>query len=106
MVESIIGFWSRYVWQTAISMSVVLAISCLLLVHFSRPRTNTAETARSDEPSLHAVIPLYPAVSIQIASRVPAWKFRREGNLVIDALSYETVIASGTIAPGGPKTVQ
>jgi anti-sigma factor RsiW len=100
LAESIMGLWNRFPWQAAISMSVLLAVSCLVIVHFSRPRTSTTEMARSDEASP------YPVVSIQIASRVPTWKFHKEGNQVIDALSYETVIASGTIAQGGPMTVR
>ena len=102
MLESIIGLWNRFTWQAAIFMSVLLAASCLVIIHFSRPRTSTTETARSDEPGPRAVVSPYPAVSIQIASRVPAWKFRREGNQVIDTLSDETVIASGTLSLGGP----
>jgi anti-sigma factor RsiW len=104
-VEFIIGLWNQFTWQWAISVSVLLVAS-LVIIHFFRPRTSTTETARSDVPIPPAVMSPYPAVSIQIASRVPAWKFHTEGNHVIDALSDETVIASGTISPVDLKPVQ
>ena len=106
MMESVMGLWNRFAWPAAISMSALLVISCLVLVHFSRPRAGTTEIARSGEPISHTDVAPYPAVSIQIESRVPAWKFHTEGNHVIDALSDETVIASGTISPGSPMPVQ
>jgi len=106
IMESILGLWNRFAWQAAISMSVLLVVSCLLIIHFSRPGASTTETARLDESNPHADMSAYPAVSIQIESRVPAWKFHTEGDHVIDALSDETIIASGTISPGSPQTVQ
>ena len=106
MMESVMGLWNRFAWPMAISMSALLIVSCLLLVHFSRSRAGTTETARSDEPIPQTDMASYPAVSIQMASRVPAWKFHTEGNHVIDALSDEIVIASGTLSPTGSKPVQ
>jgi anti-sigma factor RsiW len=99
--ESIVGLWKRFAWQAAISACMVLGVGGLLIIHFAHPATNKLETARSNERSPHAVVSEYPSVSIQIASRLPAWKFRQDGDLVMDTLSYETVIASGTLVPGG-----
>jgi len=98
--ETIIGLWRRFAWQAAGAVCV-LVVAGLLISHFSRPRISEMGTVRSNDHSRHAALAQRPVVSIQIAYRVPALKFRREGNLVVDTLAYETVVASGTLCPGG-----
>lgn len=99
VVESIVDLWNRFAVPAAIAVSLVLAVTFLLIRHFSGVRMHDMETARADGRNLQ------PAVSIQISCRLPTCTFRREGNLVVDTLSYETVVASGTLRPGDQEPV-
>jgi anti-sigma factor RsiW len=102
-LESIIGLWNRFARSATIAVSLLLFAAFLLISHLSgtriRETIHETETAPGDDRNLQ------PAISIQISYRVPTFKFRREGNLVVDTLSYETVVASGTLRPGGQEPV-
>jgi hypothetical protein len=99
IVESIVGLWNRFARLAAMAVSLLLVVTFLLVSHFSGARIHQAETSRFDDPNLQ------PVVSIQISCRLPTCQFRREGNLVIDTLSYQTIVASGTFEPGGREPV-
>jgi len=98
--SSIVWSWNRLAWPLAIAVSVLLIVTLPLLKHFSGAPVNEKETARSDRRANHS------AVSIAVSYRVPIYKFRKEGDLVVDTLSYETVVASETHWTGGQSPVQ
>ena len=98
--KSIVWSWNRFAWPLSIAVSVLLIVTLPLLKHFSGARVNEKETARSDRRANHS------AVSIQISYRVPTYKFRKEGDLVVDTLTYETVVANETLWTGGLSPVQ
>jgi hypothetical protein len=102
VAESVYGLWSRFlstrfIRLAAIPASLLLVAAFLLISHFTGARSHETETARANDRDLHA------AVSIQISYRLPARTFRREGNLVVDSLSDEIVVASGTLRPDGQE---
>jgi anti-sigma factor RsiW len=99
--ESIVGLWRRLVWPLAGAVILLLIVAFLLLNYFSGSRVPDAETARSNGHDNRST------VSIQVSYCVPTYKFRQEGNLVVDTLTCEPVVASGTLWVGseelGPK---
>jgi anti-sigma factor RsiW len=102
VAESVFGLWSRFLSNrfirlAAIPASLLLVAAFLWISHFTGARSHETETARASDRDLHA------AVSIQISYRLPARTFRREGNLVVDSLSDEIVVASGTLRPDGQE---
>lgn len=98
LFDSLIALWNRFAVSTAIAAFLLLAIGTLTVMDAFRERTHDGKIARTGESSVAS------AVSIQVSSRVPAYRFHREGNLVVDTLSYETVIASETVQPGNHET--
>jgi hypothetical protein len=120
--ESIGWSWNRLAWPLAIAAYLLLLVTFWVINYYSAlpflqskaspgerlPSVDTAETgpihemetAQPDHRDIHS------AVSIQVSYRVPIHKFRREGNLVVDTLSYATVVASGTLHTGSQQPVQ
>lgn len=120
--ESIGWSWNRVAWPLVIAAYLLLLVTFWVINYFSAfsflqsraspgerlQSVDTAETGpvqemetgQPDRRDIHS------AVSIQVSYRVPIHKFRREGNLVVDTFAYETVVASGTLRPGGQQPVQ
>ena len=98
--ESVVGLWNRFVQPLPIAAALLLIATFLLISFFSGTRVHETETARPDPLDIHS------AASIEVSYRVPTYKFRKEGNLVVDTLSYETIVASGTFWTGGQERVQ
>jgi predicted anti-sigma-YlaC factor YlaD len=96
--ESIAGSWGRLAWPLAIAASLLLIATFLVINYSSGARVH--ETAQSNGHDIHS------AVSIQVSYRVPIYKFHQEGNLVVDTLSDETIVASGTLWPDHPEPGQ
>ncbi len=96
--ESVVGAWSTLVWPLAIAASLLLIATFLLINYSSGARIHETEMARSSDRD--------STVSIQVSYRVPTYKFHQEGNLVVDTLSDETIVASGTLWPGHPEPAQ
>jgi hypothetical protein len=97
--QSIIHPWNRLAWPLAVAASLLLIATLLLIKHFSSARAPETKTLQSNGPDIHS------AVSIEISCCVPTYEFRREGDLVVDTLSCETIVASGTLGTGGQKPV-
>ena len=95
---SVVCLWDRFARPLGIAVSLVLIVTFLLIDFFSGARVR--ETVRSDGRDIQS------AVSIEVSYLVPTYKFSKEGNLVVDTLSYETVVASGTLWTGGPERVR
>jgi anti-sigma factor RsiW len=93
--ENVVCLWSRFARPLGIAVALLLIATFVLINFFSGPRVH--ETARSD---------IHSAVSIEVSYLVPTYKFSKEGDLVVDTLSYETVVASGTLWTGGQERVQ
>ena len=96
--ESVVCLWNRFARPLGLAVSLLLIVSFLLINFFSGARVH--ETVRSDGRDTHS------AVSIEVSYRVPIYKFRKQDNLVVDTLSYETIVTSGTLWTGGPERVQ
>ncbi len=79
----IVALWNRFTWPLGIAAAVLLVAAILRLNYFSRARVNDPDT-----PSV---------VSIEVSYRVPTCKFHKEGNLILDTLSYKTVVVSETL---------
>ena len=96
--ESILAFWNRFAWPLGLAVSLLLILVVLRFHPFSVVQaTQSARSNRRDNPS---------ALSIQVSYRVPVRKFRREGNWIVDTLSYQTVVASQTLWTGGQASVR
>ena len=95
--ESDVCLWNRFARPLAIAVSLLLIVTFLLINFFSGAKVHQTKTVRPD---------IHSAVSIEVSYRVPMYKFRMEGNLVVDTLSYETIVARGTLRTGGPERVQ
>lgn len=80
--ELFVALLTRLAWPLAIAASVCMA--AFLTVVFLRGRNPSPETARS------AIRDVASAISVRVTYRVPAYTFRREGNLVVDCLTFET----------------
>ncbi|MGD1017727.1 MAG: hypothetical protein ABSA12_00260 [Verrucomicrobiia bacterium] len=98
--EPLVGLWNRFAWPLAGAVCLLLVVGFLLVNHFPGVRTHRTEIARSDGRDISS------AISIQISYCAPIYKFRREGNLVVDTLSCETVVANETLWTGGQTPVQ
>jgi len=98
--ESIIVLWNRFAWPLAMAASLLLIVASLLGNYFSGARVHETEVARSDGRDKHF------AVSIQVSCCVPTYRFHQEGNLVVDTLSCETMVANETLWTGSQKPVQ
>jgi len=96
--QSVVCLWNRFARPLGIAVALLLIATFLLINFFSGARVH--ETARPDSGDIHS------AVSIEVSYLVPTYKFSKEGNLVVDTLSYETVVASGTLWTGGPERVR
>jgi predicted anti-sigma-YlaC factor YlaD len=95
IAESIVGLWNRFTRPAIIVGSMLLFVTVLLTGHFSGIKINKMQSTQFADRNLPA------AVSIEISYRVPIRQFQRQGNLVLDTMSYETVVATGIIRPGG-----
>jgi hypothetical protein len=93
LLESILDWWKRFPIAASAGAALIVGGVALMASHFTGGQKQGVETTRVH--NLH----LPPTVSIQLSSRVPTFKFRREGNAVIDTLSDETVDASATLYP-------
>jgi predicted anti-sigma-YlaC factor YlaD len=98
--KSIAGSWGRLAWPLAVAASLLLIATFLLINYSPGARVHETEMAQSSARDIHS------AVSIQVSYRVPTYKFHQEGNLVVDTLSDETIVASGTLWPDHPEPAQ
>ena len=98
--ESIVGVWHRFAWPLTAAASLLLILAFVVISHFSGARVHKTETARFDELDTHST------VSIQLSYCVPTYKFRQEGNLVVDTLTCETMVADETLWTGRQEPVE
>ena len=104
---SLIDLWKNWVRIAAISGSALSVAGILLAVHFSSTKrhetvsvpvgTSAPEVASAAENSPQA------PVSVQISYRLPTREFHQEGNLVVDTLVDETVVADGMFQASGKE---
>jgi anti-sigma factor RsiW len=78
------AWWHRLAWPVGIAACLLLAAAFVLAGRFRGARVD-------------------PAVSIQVSYRVPIHKFRQEGGLVLDTVSYETIAINETLIPAKPS---
>ncbi len=88
--------WIRFARPLAVAASVLLIVALLLVSRFSRKQPQ--QVFSSDR---HAVP---TTVSIQLSYCVPTYVFRQEGNLVVDTLACETVVASEMLLTSDQKS--
>jgi anti-sigma factor RsiW len=96
--ESLLALWRRFAVPAAISAFLLLALGALMVTNIFRGQTQGGNTIGVGEHGVPS------AVAIQVSSRVPTYRFHREGNSVVDTLSYETVVASETVRRGNQET--
>ncbi|MCX6903184.1 MAG: zf-HC2 domain-containing protein [Verrucomicrobia bacterium] len=77
------SLWRRFAWPLAVAASL-LVVAGFLLALFLRENTSSTDTAGLTGGRSHA------SILIQVSYRMPAYQFRQEGNLVIDALGWQT----------------
>lgn len=82
--------WSRLIWPLA-TAAVVVAGLLLTALFFQSPRRETMWLQSRLE---------HGTASIDVSFAVPTYTFRREGALVIDALSYRTNVVKTTLLAG------
>ena len=86
---SVAWLWIRRLWPWLAAASLLVAGALLLrpASHGPNPRL---EAGRSPNRSLDVA-------SIEVSYRVPIYTFHREGPLVTDALTYETMVVHGRL---------
>lgn len=107
--EPFARLWRSWLRLAVVPASLLVVAACLLAIHFSGvPRHETISVPTS--PRISAPAPALannpqPAVSVQLSWRLPVRRFYQEGNMAVDTLIDETVVASGTFHPGGQESV-
>jgi predicted anti-sigma-YlaC factor YlaD len=99
--KSLAGLWSYWL-RLAVVPASLLVIAALLAIHFHDTRGHQTFSVPVN-PSAHNNPEI--AVSVHMSYRLPTRQFHQEGNLVVDTLIDETVVASGTFQPGGKESV-
>jgi len=79
----IVGVWQRFAWPLGIAAALLVVAAIVGINHFSGAR-EVVHGAGS-------------VVFSEDSYQVPIHKFRAEGNLVTDNISYETVVVSETL---------
>jgi hypothetical protein len=101
MAESVIGLCKYWVRSAAIPVSVLLIAGVLLAVKFSGTRSREIIPVPVT-PRLAVTAPggngLQTSVSLEMSYRTR--QFHQEGNLVVDTLVNETVVANGALLLG------
>jgi anti-sigma factor RsiW len=87
---SVAWLWLRRLRPWLAAAGLLLA-GALLIRPVSHWPNRRLETDRSPNPSLAA------SASIEVSYQVPTYTFHREGRLVTDALTYETVVVHGRL---------
>jgi predicted anti-sigma-YlaC factor YlaD len=90
--------WKRFFRLAAIPASLLLIAVFLLMTYFPGTRMSHKETISFVDNNLR------PAVAIQISYHTLHCQFHREGNLVTDTVSDETVVASGMLRPDSQES--
>jgi len=88
---SIVGFWRPFAWPFATVVSLLLMVGMRVFHPFSGARVHEMDATRShgrDDQS---------AVSVQVSYSVPVRIFRQDGNVVIDTIASQTVVADETL---------
>jgi anti-sigma factor RsiW len=92
-MEFIRNWWTRFAAPLSVGAAALLLGAVLWLSHFPGWREPGVGTAQRADRNLSS------AVLVQLSSHVPTYEFRREGNVVIDTLSVETVAVSVMLHP-------
>jgi anti-sigma factor RsiW len=108
IAESVVAGWLRWLRLAAIPASLLLIAALLLAFHFSGTRGH--EKAQSPVTNSLVATTALPkqspptAASVEISYHLPAYTFGQQGDRIVDALSSETVVATGIFQPGtGPS---
>jgi anti-sigma factor RsiW len=101
--ESLTCSWGYWLRLAAIPFCLLSIAVIVLASHFShKPRPEmTVKLPMPPVASREAQSP----VSVRISYRLPTQQFYQQGNLVVDTLIDETVVASGTFKPGSKASV-
>ncbi len=83
-------FWRRIALPFAAAAALVLLLITWKFHSSSEPGTHRGDAQLSSEPASRAL-------SIHLTYCVPAYTFRREGNIVIDSLSCEPQTTEGSL---------
>ena len=100
LAESLIGLCKYWVRMAVILVAMLLVAGFLLAIHFSGTRRHGTASV----PIVQHVSAVTSAaennpqrsVSVQVSYYLPRRQFHQEGNLVVDTLVDESVVASGT----------
>ena len=83
-------FWSCLAWPFA-TAAVILMVAIWMGLHSVAGQNSHSEMARLPAPGGNR------EVLIHLSYSVPGYTFRKEGNLVIDALTSDTLVADGAL---------
>jgi len=83
-------FWSRLAWPFA-TAAAILMVAIWMGRHFVAGQKSHLVTARIPTPADNG------EVLIHVSYSVPDYTFRKQGNLVIDALTCDTVVTDGAL---------
>jgi len=99
--ESLTCSWGYWLRLAAIPLCLLLVAALLLAIHFSH-KSRPEMTVKLPMPPVASHKP-QPPISVQISYSHPACIFHTDGNVVVDSISYETVVADGTFRSEGPE---
>ncbi|MDR3377192.1 MAG: zf-HC2 domain-containing protein [Verrucomicrobiae bacterium] len=93
LAELIMAWWKHYAAPLSVGAAALVLGAILWLNHLPGGQKSGLVTAPP------ASRPRQETVSVQLSCRVPVCQFRREGNLIVDTLSVQTVAVSATFHP-------
>lgn len=103
VAESVANWWRQWIRVMIPATALLVAMGMVTALHFSsRQVGQTIQVSLTNGVAVKTQSPEQTqptTVSIQISSQVPTYKFQPEGNTVVDALSTETVMTSGSFQP-------
>jgi len=86
----LVSFWSRLALPFA-TAAAILMVAIWMGHHFFAGQNSHLETARVPAPADNR------EVLIHVSYSVPGYTFRKEGNLIIDALTCDTLVEDGAL---------
>lgn len=108
MAESLIRLWNYWLGLAAVPVSLLAVATLLLVLHSYSTRRESILTTLTPNVPLPTPVAVQnppPTVSVQMSYHLPTHQFHQEGNVVVDTLMNETVVATETFPSSSQESV-